>query len=91
MQLHMHDRPTSVFLFRRSAEMRVCRPRGRRGPTMVLALLGTGAPPPLMFRSRQVAVGSALLFGGTTLSVPRSTARRPSPPYCGLLPGGWTE
>ena len=65
--------------------------RGRRGPTMVLAVLGAGALLPLVFRSREAAMGSALLFGGPTLSVPRSTARRPSPPYCRLVRGAWTE
>ncbi|MHB1782986.1 MAG: YbfB/YjiJ family MFS transporter [Acidimicrobiales bacterium] len=47
----------------------IARLRGGRGPAVVLAVLGAGALLPLVSRSPEAAMGSALLFGGSFLSV----------------------
>ena len=47
----------------------IARLRGGRGPAVVLAVLGAGALLPLVSRSPGAALGSALLFGGSFLSV----------------------
>ena len=61
--------------------------RGGHGAAMVLAVLGAGALLPLMSRSPEAAMGSALLFGGSFLSVVTAitaVARR------SLQPHHWT-
>ena len=61
----------------------IARLRGGSGPAMVLAVLGTGALLPLVSGSPEAAIGSALLFGGSFLSVVTAVtavARR-SPPH----------
>ena len=47
----------------------IARLRGGRGPAAVLAVLGAGAVLPLVSRSPEAALGSALVFGGSFLSV----------------------
>ncbi|MHB8290107.1 MAG: YbfB/YjiJ family MFS transporter [Acidimicrobiales bacterium] len=47
----------------------IARLRGGRGPAVVLAVLGAGALLPLVSRSPEAAMVSALLFGGSFLSV----------------------
>ncbi len=47
----------------------IARFRGGRGPAAVLVVLGVGALLPLVSRSPEAALGSALLFGGSFLSV----------------------
>ena len=47
----------------------LARLRGGRGPATVLAVLSAGALLPLVSRSPEAAMGSALLFGGSFLSV----------------------
>ncbi|HUZ25519.1 MAG TPA: YbfB/YjiJ family MFS transporter [Streptosporangiaceae bacterium] len=65
----------------------IARLRGGRGPATVLAVLGAGALLPLVSRSPEAAMGSALLFGGSFLSVVTAVtavARR------SLQPHHWT-
>ncbi|MHB1519459.1 MAG: YbfB/YjiJ family MFS transporter [Acidimicrobiales bacterium] len=65
----------------------IARLRGGRGPAVVLAVLGAGALLPLVSRSPGAALGSALLFGGSFLSVVTAVtavARR------SLQPHHWT-
>ena len=65
----------------------IARLRAGRGPAMVLAVLGAGALLPLVSRSPEAAMGSALLFGGSFLSVVTAVtavARR------SLQPHHWT-
>lgn len=60
---------------------------GGRGPAMVLAVLSAGALLPLVSRSPEAAIGSALLFGGSFLSMVTAVtavARR------SLAPHHWT-
>ncbi|MCL4446399.1 MAG: YbfB/YjiJ family MFS transporter [Actinobacteria bacterium] len=47
----------------------IARLRGGRGPAVVLAVVGAGALLPLVSGSSEAALGSALLFGGSFLSV----------------------
>ena len=65
----------------------IARLRAGRGPAMVLAVLGAGALLPLVSRSPEATMGSALLFGGSFLSVVTAVtavARR------SLQPHHWT-
>lgn len=65
----------------------IARLRAGRGPAMVLVVLGAGALLPLVSRSPEAAMGSALLFGGSFLSVVTAVtavARR------SLRPHHWT-
>ena len=65
----------------------IARLRGGNGPATVLAVLGTGALLPLVSGSPEAAMGSALLFGGSFLSVVTAVtavARR------SLQPHHWT-
>ena len=65
----------------------IARLRAGRGPAVVLAVLGAGALLPLVSRSPEAAMGSALLFGGSFLSVVTAVtavARR------SLQPHHWT-
>lgn len=65
----------------------VARLRGGRDPAMMLAVSGAGALLPLVSRSPGAALGSALLFGGSFLSVVTAVtavARR------SLQPHHWT-
>lgn len=59
----------------------IARLRGGRGLAVVLAVLGIGALLPLVSRSPEAALGSALLFGGSFLSVVTAVARRALPPH----------
>ena len=57
--------------------------RGGRGPSLVLAVVSAGALLPLLSRSPAAAMGSAVLFGGSFLSVVTAVtvvARRSLPP-----------
>ncbi|HUY57285.1 MAG TPA: YbfB/YjiJ family MFS transporter [Candidatus Micrarchaeaceae archaeon] len=61
--------------------------RGGRGPSLVLAVVSTGALLPLLSRSPAAAMGSAVLFGGSFLAVVTAVtvvARR------SLQPKHWT-
>ena len=65
----------------------IARLRGGRGPAVMLTLLGAGALLPLVSRSPEAILGSALLFGGSFLSVVTAVtavARR------SLQPHHWT-